>query len=110
MHKLNLTVKTFPISKMAKTLIVSSQPFVDGSALTSILHGGVAQLDTITIATSSRLLQKGSLPDSKFNIAFSFTEETGAHDAQLLALLHGTLTPSGTLTIVEKGHEVPSHS
>jgi hypothetical protein len=90
---------------MAKTLVVSSQPVVNGSALGSILHGGIAQLDTITIATNSKLLQKGALPQSTFSVAFSFAEETGAHDAQLLAELHSSLAPSGTLTIIEKGHE-----
>lgn len=62
-------------------------------------------MDTISIATNSKLLQKGSLPESTFSVAFSFAEETGAHDAQLLAELYSSLAPSGTLTIVEKGHE-----
>lgn len=90
---------------MVRTLVVSSQPVLDGSALVSILQGGVAKLETITVATNSKLLQKGSLPESTFPVAFSFAEETGAHDAQLLAELYSTLSPSGTLTIVEKSHE-----
>jgi hypothetical protein len=94
---------------MMRTLIASSQPVVNGSALSSILHQGVAQLDTITFATNSKLLSKGSLPESTFSVAFSFTEESGAHDAQLLTELYSSLVPSGTLTIVEKGHEVLVH-
>jgi len=94
---------------MVRTLIVSSQPVVDGTAFASILQGGIAQLDTISVATNSKLLSKGSLPESTFSVAFSFTEESGAHDAQLLTELYRSLVPSGTLTIVEKGHQVIIH-
>ena len=93
-------------SEMAQTLIVSSQPVLEGTALAAVLQGGVTSLEAISLVTNSNLLSAGALPSDRFSVAFSFAEDTGAHEGHLLSELYRSLKHSGTLTIVEKDHKV----
>ena len=91
---------------MVRTLILSSQPVVDGSVFASILRGGLADLGSVSFATQSSKLPKGTLPLATYGVAFSFAEASGVHTAEFLADVLATLVPGGTITICEKGHEV----
>ena len=91
---------------MVRTLVLSSQPVVDGSVFASILRGGLADLGSVSFATQSRKLPKGTLPLATYGVAFSFAEGSEVHTAEFLADVLATLVPGGTVTICEKGHEV----
>ena len=93
---------------MVRTLIVSSQPVVDGTVLSKLLQGGITTLDDISFVTNSRALPAQSLPEAVYSVAFSLAEDAGAHDSQLLAELFRALKHSGTLTIIERDHKVSS--
>lgn len=92
--------------QMAQTLIISSQPVVQGSIFAQLLERGIASLDSISFVTNSSQLPAGALPSDAFAVAFSFNEDAGSHDGQLLAELYRSMKASATLTIVEKDHEV----
>lgn len=95
---------------MVRTLIISSQPVVDGTVLAKLLQGGITTLEDISFVTNSPALPAQALPESAFLVAFSLAEDAGAHNSQLLAELYRSLKHSGTLTIIERDHKVkPCH-
>ena len=91
---------------MVRTLIISSQPVVDGTVLAKLLQGGITTLEDISFVTNSPALPAQALPESAFSVAFSLAEDAGAHNSQLLAELYRSLKHSGTLTIIERDHKV----
>lgn len=91
---------------MAKTLIVSSQPVVEGSVLTTILRGGITTLEAVSFVTNSSALPAGSLPSEAYAVAFSLAEDAGSHGGQLLEELYRSLKHGAILTIIEKDHKV----
>ena len=92
----------------ASVVFVSSQPCVNGSALSAILQKGDVNLQAIAFVTNSSALPEGALPSGQFSVAFSLAEENGAHQGQLLKELYRSLKHGGTLTIIEKDHKASS--